>query len=99
MFITLIHLACDVLTRLIALDEGDGLLNFKTIFQPIPQEYEGSNAPLIIAVVLCGSVLQFLVNLSLSRRENKRMTNTSSPNTDPTHNHPCSRNMSRSRMP
>jgi len=68
MFITLIHLACDVLTRLIALDEGDGLLNFKTVFQPIPQEYEGTNAPLIITVVLCSGVLQFLVTFPLLER-------------------------------
>ena len=65
MFIALIHLACDVLTRLIALDEGDGLLNFKTVLQPISRDYEGTNATLIIAVVLCGGVLQFLVDLSL----------------------------------
>lgn len=61
MFITLVHLASEVLTRLVALDEGDGLLNFKAILQPVAREYEGTNAPLIIAVVLCGGVLEFLV--------------------------------------
>ena len=71
MFITLVHLACDVLSRLIALDEGDGLLNFKTVFQPIRRDYEGTNAPLLIAVVLCGGVLEFLVDLSPSNRLKK----------------------------
>jgi hypothetical protein len=99
MFITLIHLACDVLTRLIALDEGDGLLNFRTIFQPIPRDYEGSNAPLIIAVVLCGGVLQFLVGQSLCERRRGSMTNISSSDKDQTHNNPCPRHMSRSLMP
>ena len=73
MFITLIHLACDTLTRLIALDGGDGLLNFKTVLQPIPRDYEGTNAPLIIAIVLCSGVLQFLVTHPLPR-ERKDMT-------------------------
>lgn len=62
MFITLIHLACNALSRLVALDEGDGLLNFKALLQPVAQEYEGTNGPLIIAVALCGGVLEFLVN-------------------------------------
>jgi hypothetical protein len=62
MFITLIHLGCDVLSRLVVLDEGDGLLNFKAVFQPISRKYDGTNMPLIIAVVLCGGVLQFLVS-------------------------------------
>jgi hypothetical protein len=66
MFIALIHLACDVLSRIVALDEGDGLLKFKAVFQPISREYEGTNAPLIIAVVLCGGILQFLVCPSLA---------------------------------
>lgn len=70
MFITLIHLACDVLSRFVALDEGDGLLNFKTVFKPKLPEREGANAFLLIAVVLCGGILQFLVPLPLhnSRR-------------------------------
>lgn len=61
MFFPFIHFACDVLSRLVALDEGDGLLNFKAIFQPISREYEGTNAPLLIAIVLCSGILQFLV--------------------------------------
>ena len=68
MFIALIHLACDVSSSLVALDEGDGLLNFKAIFQPISRKYEGTNAPLLIGVVLCGGILQFLVDFSLLKR-------------------------------
>jgi len=74
MFTTFIHLACNVLSRLVALDEGDGLLNFKAVFQSTSREYEGTNAPLIIAVLLCGGTLQFLVGRPLTfffRREIK----------------------------
>jgi hypothetical protein len=67
MFITVIHLACDFVSRLVALDEGDGLLNFKAVFQPISRDYEGTNAASIIAVVLCGGLLQFLVCHALPR--------------------------------
>ena len=72
MFIALIHLACNVLSRLVALDEGEGLLNFKAVFQATPRNYEGNNAPLIIAVVLCGGMLEFIVDLSLSRKKKER---------------------------
>ena len=73
MFTTFIHLACNVLSRLVALDEGDGLLNFKAVFQSPSRDYEGTNAPLIIAVLLCGGFLQFLVDHSLPQRGNKSM--------------------------
>jgi hypothetical protein len=59
---TLTHLFCDILSRLVALDEGDGLLNFQKFFRPVSKEYEGTNGPLIIAVVLSGGFLEFLVS-------------------------------------
>ena len=74
MFIILIHLICSILSRLVALDESDGLLNFKTFLQPIPHQYEGTNAPLVIAIVLCSGIILFLVDLSLSRKEDQGMT-------------------------
>jgi hypothetical protein len=59
---TLTHLFCDILSRLVALDEGDGLLNLQTFFRPVAKEYEGTNGPLIIAVALSGGFLGFLVS-------------------------------------
>jgi hypothetical protein len=59
---TLTHLICNILSRLIALDEGDGLLDFQTFFRPVATKYEGTNGPLIIAVVLGGGILEFLVS-------------------------------------
>jgi hypothetical protein len=59
---TLTHLVCNILNRLVALDEGDGQLNFETFFRPVAKEYEGTNGPLIIAVMLGGGILEFLVS-------------------------------------
>jgi hypothetical protein len=59
---TLTHLVCNILSRLVALDEGDGLLDFQTFFKPVAREYEGTNGPLIIAVMLGGGILEFLVS-------------------------------------
>ena len=72
MLITLIHLVCDVLSRLVALDEGDGLLNFKTIFQPISPEYESTNTFLVIGVVLCGGILESLVRVTARKKKMKK---------------------------
>jgi hypothetical protein len=59
---TLTHLVSNILSRLVALDEGDGLLNFQSFFKPVTTKYEGTNEPLIIAVVLGGGVLELLVS-------------------------------------
>ena len=63
MFTTFIHFSCNTLSRLVALDEGDGLLDFKAIFQSTSRDYDDTNAPLIIAVLLSGGILEFLVDL------------------------------------
>ena len=63
MFTTFIHFSCNILSRLVALDEGDGLLDFKAIFQSTYRDYDGTNAPLIIGVLLSGGILEFLVDL------------------------------------
>jgi len=95
MFTTFVHLACDALSRLIALDEGDGLLNFKTLIQPVPREYEGGNTPIIIVVALCGGVMEFLASQPFPER-GKIVTDLVC--TDKAYNLPCSWDMSRSRM-
>lgn len=58
----LVHFISSTLKHLVALDEGDGLLNFQTILQPVARDYEGQNAPLLIAVALGGGIFQFLVS-------------------------------------
>jgi hypothetical protein len=74
MFTTFIHLACNVLSHLVALDEGDGLLKFKAVFQSPSRDYGGTNAIVIIAVLLCGGFLKFLVDHSVPQRGNESMT-------------------------
>jgi hypothetical protein len=95
MFTTFVHLACDALSRLIALDEGDGLLNLKTLIQPVPRQYEGGNMPIIIVVALCGGVMEFLVSQPFP--ESGKIA-TDPVSTDKAHHHPRIGDMSRSRM-
>lgn len=60
-----VHFLFDATARLVALDESDGLLNFRSAFRPFEPQPEVKNAPIILTLVVCARILQVLVNMPL----------------------------------
>jgi hypothetical protein len=61
MAIIVIHFLFDAIASLVALDESDGLLDFKAAFRSFEPQAEVKNAPILLAFVICARVLQVLV--------------------------------------
>jgi hypothetical protein len=60
-----IHFLFDAIASLVALDESDGLLNFRAAFRSFdpPVRKEISNAPILLSLVVCARILQVLVRV------------------------------------
>lgn len=60
---TAVHFLFDAIASLVALDESDGLLNFRAAFRSFEPQAEVKNAPILLAFVICARVLQVLVSM------------------------------------
>jgi hypothetical protein len=60
---TAVHFLFDAIASLVALDESDGLLNFKAAFRSFEPQAEIKNAPILLTLVVCAKVLQVLVGM------------------------------------
>jgi hypothetical protein len=59
---TAVHFLFDAIASLVALDESDGLLNFRAAFRSFEPQAEVKNAPILLTFVVCARVLQVLVS-------------------------------------
>jgi hypothetical protein len=59
---TAVHFLFGAIASLVALDESDGLLNFKAAFRSFEPQAEVKNAPILLTFVVCARVLQVLVS-------------------------------------
>jgi hypothetical protein len=59
---TAVHFLFDAIVSLVALDESDGLLNFKAAFRSFEPQPEVKNAPIMLTFVVCARVHQVLVS-------------------------------------
>jgi hypothetical protein len=61
-----VHFFFDAIASLVALDENDGLLNFKAASRFFEPQKEIRNAPILLSLVICARVLQVLVSMIVS---------------------------------
>jgi hypothetical protein len=58
-----VHFLFDAVASLVALDESDGLLNFRAAFRSFEPQTEVRNAPIVLTLVVCARILQVLVSM------------------------------------
>ena len=58
-----VHFLFGAIASLVALDESDGLLNFKAISRPFESQTKVRNVPTLLILVVCARVVQMLVSM------------------------------------
>jgi hypothetical protein len=72
-----VHFLFDATASLVALDESDGLLNFRAAFHPFepPVQKEIKNAPILLLLVVSARILQVLVSVLFSKLTGYTLSN------------------------